>query len=329
MIDPRTMDILAAALTGPGGPDPRRLDRLLLHGPDDARVRQRPPLSVAFYDFWPEFNRARNFFTEILSSRCAVTVVEDDADLAIFSVFGGRHRTARCRRRLFYTGENRRPPLTGEDAADMAVSFDYLDHPQHYRLPLYVPHAYDHAREGATPHYCQPLLPRRAPDRATFDGLKFCAFLYKNPHPERRNRFFAALNQRRPVDALGWHLNNTGVVVKPGWLAKIRTLARYRFAFAFENEAHPGYVTEKPLDAFQAGAIPLYWGCPLTAREINPDSLIDLTGCDDDGAACDRVLAVADDYDRWRALRETSPFLGRADFYFDAYRLAEWITERL
>lgn len=329
MMDPRTTDILAPLLAGGAAgrlEDPRALDRQLLHGPDALRPRRRPPLTIAFHDFWPEFNKARNFFTEILSSRVALKVVEDDADLAVHSVFGLRHQTAKARKTLFYTGECRRPPL---DAVDMAISFDRIDHPKHYRLPLYVPHAYDHAREGATPYYCQPLLAPQIPDRATFESLKFCAFLYKNPHPPRRNAFFKHLDGVRRVDSLGWHLNNTGVAVKPGWLAKIRVLSRYRFAFAFENESHPGYVTEKPLDAFQAGAIPLYWGCPHVAQEINPDSMIDLTGCDDDEAATARLLEVADDYDRWRVLRSAPPFLGRPEFYFDAYRLADWIVDRM
>lgn len=320
MLDPRTADILTRSA------DPRTLDRLLLHGPDEARVKRRPPLRIGFYDFWPEFNKARNFFTEILSSRFALTVADDDVDLAVASVFGTRHHSVRARRRLFFTGECRRPPL---DAFDMAVSFDYLDDPRHYRLPLYVMHAYDHVREGATPHYCRPLLPPPVPSREEFAALKFCAFLYKNPHPPRRNAFFHALHARRPVDGLGWHLNNTGVVVKPGWTAKIRVLARYRFVFAFENESYPGYVSEKPLDGFQAGAVPLYWGCPQATREIDPAAMIDLTGCDDDDAACARVLAAADDYDAWRAMRETPPFSGREDFYFDAFRLSEWIAEKL
>jgi alpha(1,3/1,4) fucosyltransferase len=327
MLDPRTADILARTLHIPA-PDARALDRQLLHGPDEARVRVRPPLSIAFYDFWPEFNKARNFFTEILSSRFQLRAVTDDADLAVYSVFGTAHRAAKARRKLFYTGECRRPPL---DDCDMAASFDYLDDARHYRLPLYVMHAYDHVREGATPAYSNPLLPPSVEDlsREAFEARKFCAFLYKNPHPPRRNAFFQYLNERRRVDSLGWHLNNTGTVVKTGWTAKIRVLARYRCAFAFENESHPGYVTEKALDAFQAGAVPLYWGCPEAAREINPDAFIDLTGCDDDAAAAARVLEVADDYDRWRACRETPPYLGRQDFYFDAYRLAEWIAERL
>lgn len=325
MIDPRTEAALQEFAANPGL-DPSLLDLFLLFGPSYGQRQAKTPLTVAFHDFWPEFDKRENVFTEILSHRFAVTVVEDGCDLAIVSVFGTRHREARARRSLYFTGENRRPPL---DAFDMAVSFDRIDDPRHFRLPLYVMHAFEHMREGATAHFCQPLLPPVPPTREAFAARKFCAFLYKNPHGTRRNDFFQALHARRPIDSVGWHLNNTGSVVKTGWLPKIRTFAKYRFAFAFENSSHPGYLTEKILDVFQAGAVPLYWGDPDVTRDVVPGSFIDVSRFADDEEAVAAVLAMDDDYDAYRRCRSVSPFVGAPDFYFDAYRLAEFIESRL
>lgn len=325
MIDPRTSAFLAAFFADPT-PDPARLDRFLLGGPDADVERAKPRLRLAFHDFWPEFDTASNFFVALLSNRFAVEVVADDSDLAIISVFGTRHQTARSHRTLFFTGENVRPPL---DAFDMAVSFDRIDDPRHYRLPLYVAHAHDHMREEATSHFCQPLLPPVAPTKQEFAERKFCAFLYKNPNAERRNNFFHALNSRRRVEAVGWHLNNTGSVVKMGWLPKIRVFSRYLFAFAFENSSHPGYLTEKILDVFQAGGVPLYWGDPDLRREVAEGSFIDVSRFPSDAAACAHILAVANDYDAYRRYRTTPPFLGTEEFHFDAFRLTEWIEARL
>ncbi|MGR0186583.1 glycosyltransferase family 10 domain-containing protein [Azospirillum aestuarii] len=325
MLDQRTSAFLEEFLAKPGG-DPERLDRFLLHGPYRGRRGGRPRLKLAFHDFWPEFDTGTNFFIEILSSRFDLSVVEDDSDLAIVSVFGGRHRAARSRRTLFFTGENVRPPL---DGFDMAVSFDRVGDPRHYRLPLYVMHAYEHMREGAVPHFCSPVLPPVPPSRAAFAERNFCAFLYKNPNGERRNRFFPALDARRRVDSVGWHLNNTGSVVKMGWLAKIRVFERYRFAFAFENASHPGYLTEKILDVFQAGAVPLYWGDPDVEREVAAGSFIDVSRFAMDEEAAEHILALDGDYDAYCAYRTVAPFLGTEEFHFDAYRLADWIESRL
>ncbi len=324
-IDPRTAAFLEDFLAAPGR-DPALLDRFLLYGPDGPRTGAKPRLKLAFHDFWPDFDPSTSFFAAVLAGRFDVALVEDDSDLAIVSVFGDRRRGARSRRTLFFTGENVRPPL---DAFDMAVSFDRIEDARHFRLPLYVLYAYHHAQDKATPWYCQPLLPPAAPTREEFAARKFCAFLYKNPNAERRNVFFHALDSRRRVDSVGWHLNNTGTVVRMGNLPKLRVFARYRFAFAFENASHPGYVTEKIFDCLQAGVVPLYWGAPDIGRDVAAGSFIDVSRFASDEEACEHILTVDDDYDLWRQHRVTPPFQGVEAFHFDAFRLVEWIEARL
>ncbi|WP_239616500.1 glycosyltransferase family 10 domain-containing protein [Cohnella mopanensis] len=42
---------------------------------------------------------------------------------------------------------------------------------------------------------------------------------------------------------------------------KIETLSRYKFAICYENSRDiSGYITEKILDCFRAGCVPIYWG---------------------------------------------------------------------
>lgn len=49
--------------------------------------------------------------------------------------------------------------------------------------------------------------------------------------------------------------------------------SRYRFVMCFESALMPGYVTEKPFDAWQLGAIPLWRGSD-TAGFLNPRALV-------------------------------------------------------
>jgi Glycosyltransferase family 10 (fucosyltransferase) C-term len=44
------------------------------------------------------------------------------------------------------------------------------------------------------------------------------------------------------------------------WTGNARTFGRYRFVLAMENRAARGYNTEKIINAFQAGSIPIYYG---------------------------------------------------------------------
>lgn len=55
---------------------------------------------------------------------------------------------------------------------------------------------------------------------------------------------------------------------------KVEWYKGYRFAIAFENTRVPGYVSEKIMHAFAAGAVPIYWGAPDVTRYFNPRAFI-------------------------------------------------------
>lgn len=44
---------------------------------------------------------------------------------------------------------------------------------------------------------------------------------------------------------------------------------------AVENCGAPGYVTEKLLQAFRSGGIPIYWGAPDVDLDFNPRAFVD------------------------------------------------------
>jgi hypothetical protein len=48
----------------------------------------------------------------------------------------------------------------------------------------------------------------------------------------------------------------------------------YKFSIVFENASHPGYTTEKILNAFLANTVPIYWGNPLVSQDFNPKAMI-------------------------------------------------------
>ena len=57
---------------------------------------------------------------------------------------------------------------------------------------------------------------------------------------------------------------------------KQATIADFRFAFAIENISYPGYHTEKIIDCFAAGVIPIYLGDPLISNVIPSETFIHL-----------------------------------------------------
>lgn len=57
---------------------------------------------------------------------------------------------------------------------------------------------------------------------------------------------------------------------------KLLTLGQYRFCICFENaQGFPGYITEKLLDCFLAGVVPIYWGAPNITDWVPQTCFID------------------------------------------------------
>ena len=50
----------------------------------------------------------------------------------------------------------------------------------------------------------------------------------------------------------------------------------YKFAICFENMSYPGYITEKIIDCFKAGVIPIYLGAPDISDFVPKSAFIDL-----------------------------------------------------
>src|SRR5882724_85552 len=102
-------------------------------------------LRLAFTD---TFVTADRFWTSMLSKRYSIIPCnpKDDIDLLIFgdSNFGNKHLQYNCKK-LFYTGENVRPNW---NECNWAVTFDHINSPKHYRLPLYVLEMHEMVLEG-------------------------------------------------------------------------------------------------------------------------------------------------------------------------------------
>ena len=48
--------------------------------------------------------------------------------------------------------------------------------------------------------------------------------------------------------------------------SKAIALSSYRFSIVIENSKYDYYFTEKIMDCFASGTIPIYWGCPSIAK---------------------------------------------------------------
>jgi hypothetical protein len=125
---------------------------------------------------------------------------------------------------------------------------------------------------------------------------KFCNFIYNNATRGSgtaiRQDFCRKLMQFKHVDCPGAVLNNMKGGINDRWSSdwergKIEFLKNYKFCIAFENSSQIGYTTEKLYFAFMANSVPIYWGNPDVAKDLNPRAFVN---CNDYGNDFDAVI---------------------------------------
>lgn len=109
---------------------------------------------------------------------------------------------------------------------------------------------------------------------------KQVAYIASDCTPEREGIFHALKAKLGADQAIGMgQCSTTPGCRAPGGYGNLDHLLKdYNFVIAAENRNYKGYVTEKIINAYKVGAVPIYWGDASTAREFfNPDSFIDAT----------------------------------------------------
>ena len=89
-----------------------------------------------------------------------------------------------------------------------------------------------------------------------------------------RFKFIYELNKYKKVDMGGKFKNNVGGRVKN----KIQFLTSYKFSIAMENTGADGYYSEKIIESFLSGTIPIYYGDYMVDEYFNPKSFILIKG---------------------------------------------------
>lgn len=237
---------------------------------------------LGFCDLAPDWNPDDNYFTRVLRAGGwqvdTVTRPQDNPDYVICCGFGKQYLDFSCAR-IQFSGEDSWPDL---NVFDYSIGFPLLQYGDRYlRLPLYA------MRDSWAPALAKHTLP----DRDFLARKKFCNFVVSNDFSAERNAFFEEFSARCPIDSGGSYRNNIGGPVAD----KLAFQRQYRFSIAYENSRDPGYVTEKIVDAFAAGTVPIYWGDPLIKQEFNPDSFVCADDYPDNAALIDAIEAIDQD----------------------------------
>ncbi len=278
---------------------------------------QKRTVSIAFCDdgVW-----ARDFILRHLSAICDPRVVAESEwrHTEVEIVFIGDGKGAQRKafphaKHVLFTTEDLYPDFS---SYDYVVAYQCMDHPRYLRMPNWA----------VLVEPLQLIKSAQFADTILAETREFCAFVQSNGNPRRTRRrleFFSALSQRRFVHSGGSVHNNLGYRV-----ADIRQFLRgFQFMLCFENNASPGYTTEKIINAILCGCIPIYWGDPELYRDINPKAVVLVDSFKNDEAAIDHILEISEKEElRRRYLEEPFFHQNQIPPIFDEQRIQVFLS---
>lgn len=205
-----------------------------------------------------------------------------------------------ARSHVWFTGENVRPPVGPWDAY-LSFDLDAIDGRNAY-CPLWWWSLDILGSPRST--FMDPaptvetLLTVRDPGPSR---PGFVVAFINNPDPMRMH-MISLLKEAGPVEVFG------GAVGRP--VPNKAIAARdFKFVLCFENDLYPGYVTEKPIEAWACGAVPIWWGLD-PAGYINSAAVINAATASDFGTVVSEVDAIARNSEAWTQ-KASQPLLTR------------------
>lgn len=259
---------------------------------------------ITFRHFWDGFDPRVGFFSELHD----LFDLPIDCEIELESVFRPKRQSAFSRlrreqlqnvprlgrRRIWYSGENIRPPF--QQGFDGFLSYDQDDFGgENAYLPLVYISSLSKLGDGSgrvsgvREH--NDLLKQRPP-LANLPANFMCAFI-NNPEPTRL-RAIEAFSKLGQVDVFG---SLSGKIVQ----SKDDVAKEYKYILCFENDLYPGYVTEKLFEGYLCGAVPIYWGDLGDEKHINRNSFLNLYDFSSLSEFVDKVRWTGED--EWHEVR--------------------------
>ena len=90
---------------------------------------------------------------------------------------------------------------------------------------------------------------------------------------------------------------------------KIKFFNEYKFSIAMENSEGDGYISEKIVDSFRGGTIPIYYGDYLVDEYINPKTYILIRGEKDIEKKIEYIKKIDNDDKLYMEIMKENPII--------------------
>jgi len=229
-------------------------------------------ISLFFVDFIPSYYTVPQYkiLKDLLKRRYELEIKPDNPDYLFLNVRGCKHLDKKYEKSIkiaFFT-ENQIPDLNIIDYAIGQSHISFLD--RYFKRSYFLGLLFDFNNR-----YLKLI---RNKVLNSYKRTKFCAAVISNTYwtDYFRLEFIEELNKYKHIDMGGTFKNNVGKIKN-----KINFLTSYKFSIAMENTEGNGYLSEKIIESFLSGTIPIYYGDYMLDEYINPKSFILIRGKED------------------------------------------------
>jgi len=247
-------------------------------------------IKINFLDFWSDFDKENNIFTNILKKHFDVEISNNPDFLFV----------------TYMTFTENPYAFTEYDCVRILVSWDTL-------YPDF--NVFDYAItnwqiECSDRHLWYPIafveienmLQVQEKHKYVTENIlntktEFCDFIYSrgNEKGNWRDKAFEALSKYKPVISAGSYRNNDPEGNRVTINTKLPLQKKCKFSVSFEGIVEAGYISEKIFDSYRANSIPIYYGHNSTAEKVlNSASYINIADYDYD---FDRVIGKIKELD--------------------------------
>jgi hypothetical protein len=250
-------------------------------------------MKVYFTNFWSGFDTKvnpinSNFFIDLLT-RVFDTNIEtgsfDESEILFESIFGETFVGKKDWKYTFlFSGESRCPTDVSYTAIlKQSRSYDNIIH-----CPLFVPYLYFKNKQQNEYYHTKynTTVPK-----------KFACTFISNSNGKERNTLIEALEKYKSIDHFGGYKNNQDGVFPGDYGSKqiLEKMKEYKFIIGCENSQEDAYITEKIVNPFFAGVIPIYWGCDRICDYFNEKRFIHMK--DDSNESINGIIDIITELD--------------------------------
>ncbi len=226
-------------------------------------------ISLYYVDILPSFYTEPQYeiLNKLLKKKYELEIKPDNPDYIIFDVFGCSHlnETYQNSIKIAFFTENQIPDFNKADYAISQHHIVFLD--RYFKRSYFLGLLFNFNNRYLN------IIRKKVLN--SHKRKKFCAAVISNDYITDffRLEFIEELNKYKYVDMGGTIKNNVGFIKD-----KIKFLSSYKFSIAMENTEGNGYLSEKIIDSFISGTIPIYYGDYMAEEYINPKSYILIRG---------------------------------------------------